>query len=167
MKLGENTFGLHSRMAGKVPIQWGIFCSTIDDPQCILTGSTVEAVKASVADPKAQHQGDNLWTLCVKAHVQTQRLHKSITPVFEMSFRDSVFIYFPPFFLLFSVCFKFFLESLHSKLPYYTWHWTHSAVRVTPSPSRESIYSHAFIYKCFFLCFAELYREWQRAGKQH
>lgn len=30
-----------------------------DDPQCLLIGLTIEAVKACVADPKAQHQGDN------------------------------------------------------------------------------------------------------------
>lgn len=43
------------------------------------------AVKTCVADPKAQHQGDDLWTLCVKACVHTQKLHESIAPVFEMS----------------------------------------------------------------------------------
>lgn len=57
------------------------------DPQCILTGLLVGAVKACVADPKAQHHRDDL--LCehfVLKHMCTHRgLHKNITLAFEMS----------------------------------------------------------------------------------
>lgn len=54
-------------------------------PQCILTGLLAEAVKACVADPKAQHHRDDLQTFCVKTHLHTQRITQKHYLAFEMS----------------------------------------------------------------------------------
>lgn len=135
-----------------------------DDPQCILTGLLMEAVKACVADPKAQHQGDDLWTLCAKTHVHTEVTQKHYSCIWTVLIQSQCISFFSSFLFPFlPICFKLFFKSLHSKLPRDTWRWIHSPVSPTPSLPRQSTYSQASINsKCFLLHFANLHKEWQR-----